>query len=273
LAIATGSHNTGAGIRTGKDYERNSNFQASPNTGPGQAVGPCRGCTTTTTPPSGAARRSVRPAEPLLGVALTWSSHTYAGNANHAHCQSPTRPSRPVTRASLRRELQVGLWPRSRHEIDMPFFTGAVSISSPTPWAKILTGDAFHNIGSTTPLTEESVRHTGTKLVNPWTHLGMRGSFETWRKVIPRCKSNVQLEWHAPNGLRPNSSFSESTNPFGRPAVHEVDTTPALRRGCGEHLGRTGRTVRPRFFAVRSGAGSSVTAPYQRTVATEGCCG
>jgi hypothetical protein len=103
--------------------------------------------------------------------------------------------------------------------------------------------------------------------------LGVRGSLEFWR-VFPEVHSeNFNL-----NGLAhkmvfdADYSFSESNQPLSAvPTFNEFDdnSQEQFRRRLllNTYGGILPPQFDPRFFAVRSGAGSSVTAPYNELVA------
>lgn len=213
-------------------------------------------------------------AEPLLGGAFTWSSHTYAGYANQQIANQPTDPLDLYTVLPFEGNGS-GLVASTRHEIDMPFQLGPINfvpyaLGEDTYW-----GDAFHNVGSTTPLDGRIFSATQINegaLNRLYGTLGMRGSFEMWR-TFPQ----VQSELFNLNGMAhkmvfdANYSFSESTQPLSAvPQYNEFDDNAQEQFRRRLLVNTWGGTLPgqfdPRFFAVRSGTGSSVTAPYNELV-------
>ena len=213
-------------------------------------------------------------AEPLLGGALTWSSHTYAGYANQRIASQSTDPQDLYTVLPFEGN-GGGLVASTRHEIDMPFQLGPINfvpyaLGEDTYW-----GDAFHNINSTTPVNGNIYSSTQIdegSLNRLYGSLGIRGSFEMWRSY-----PQVQSELFNLNGMAhkmvfdANYSYSESTQPLSAvPQYNEFDDNAQEQFRRRLLVNTWGGTLPgqfdPRFFAVRSGAGSSVTAPYNELV-------
>jgi lipopolysaccharide export system protein LptA len=213
-------------------------------------------------------------AEPLFGGLLTWSSHTYAGYANQRIANQPTDPNDLYTVLPFEGNGN-GLVAATRHEIDMPFQIGPVNFVPYALGEEAFWGDAFHNIDSTTPIDG---RIFGATQVNEgslnrlYGSLGMRGSFEMWR-VYP----TVQSDMFNLNGLAhkmvfdADYSFSESNQDLASiPQYNEFDDNSQEQFRRRLLVNTWGGTLpaqfEPRFFAVRSGSGASVTAPYNELV-------
>ncbi len=213
-------------------------------------------------------------AEPLFGGVLTWSSHTYAGYANQQIATKPTDPNDLYTVLPFEGNGS-GLVASSRHEIDMPFQLGPINfvpyaLGEDTYW-----GDAFHNIDSTTPVDGRifsAMQVDEGSLNRLYGSLGMRGSFEMW-KTYPQ----VQSELFNLNGMAhkmvfdANYSYSESSQPLSAvPQYNEFNDNAQEQFQRRLLVNTWGGTLPeqfdPRFFAVRSGAGASVTAPYNELV-------
>ena len=213
-------------------------------------------------------------AQPLLGGALTWSSHTYAGYANQRIASQPTDSNDLYTVLPFEGNGS-GLVASTRQEIDMPFQLGPINfvpyaLGEDTYW-----GDAFHNIDSTIPLAGNIYSSTQVdegSLNRLYGSLGMRGSFEMWR-AYPQ----VQSELFNLNGMAhkmvfdANYSLSESSQPLSAVPQYNEFNDNAQEQFQRRLLVNTWGGALPeqfdsRFFAVRSGAGASVTAPYNELV-------
>ncbi len=213
-------------------------------------------------------------AEPLLGGALTWSSHTYAGYANQAIASRPTDSNDLYTVLPYEGNGS-GLVASTRHEIDMPFQIGPINfvpyaLGEDTYW-----GDAFHNIDSTVPIDGRIFSSTQVdegSLNRLYGSLGLRGSFE-----MSRTYPQVQSELFNLNGMAhkmvfdANYSFSDSTQPLAAvPQYNEINDNAQEQFQRRLLVNTWGGTLPPqydpRFFAVRSGAGASVTSPYNELV-------
>src|SRR5262249_25165641 len=133
----------------------------------------------------------------------------------------------------------------------------------------------FHNIDSTVPVDGRIFSSTQIdegSLNRLYGSLGARASIEFW-KTFPEVHSeNFNL-----NGLAhkmvfdADYSFSSSNQPLNLiPQYNEFDDTSQdqFRRGLlvNTYGGILPPQFDPRFFAVRSGAGSSATAPYNELV-------
>ncbi|HEY2252072.1 MAG TPA: hypothetical protein VGH74_13460, partial [Planctomycetaceae bacterium] len=122
-------------------------------------------------------------AEPLLGGALTWSSHTYAGYANQRIASPSTDPNDVYTVLPFEGNGS-GLVASTRHEIDMPFQLGPINVVPYALGEDTYWGDAFHNIDLATPVNGRIFSSTQVdegSLNRLYGSLGMRGSFEMWR--------------------------------------------------------------------------------------------
>lgn len=215
-------------------------------------------------------------AEPLFGGLLTWTSHTYAGYATQRIADRPTDPQDLYTVLPFEGNGN-GLVVATRHEIDMPLQFGPFHFVPYALGEEAYWGDAFHNVDSTTPIDG---RIYGATQVNEgslnrlYGSLGMRGSLEMWR-TYPW----VQSDMFNLNGLAhkmvfdANYSYSEANQGLGSiPQYNEFDdnSQEQFRRRLlfNTWNGTLPAQFDPRFFAVRSGAGASVTAPWNELVDT-----
>jgi lipopolysaccharide export system protein LptA len=213
-------------------------------------------------------------AEPLFGGLLTWSSHTYAGYAQQRIADQPTDPQDLYTVLPFEGNGQ-GLVAATRHEIDMPFQLGALHVVPYALGEEAFWGSAFHNIDSPTPVDG---RIFGSTQVNEgslnrlYGSLGARASLEMW-KTFPEVQSDV-FNLH---GLAhkmvfdADYSFSTSNQALGLvPQYNEFDDNAQeqFRRRLlvNTYDGTLPPQFEPRFFAVRSGAATGVTTPYNELV-------
>jgi hypothetical protein len=213
-------------------------------------------------------------AEPLFGGLLTWTSHTYAGYATQKIAATPTDPNDLYTVLPFEGNGS-GFVAATRHELDMPFDLGPFHFVPYALGEEAFWGDAFHNIDSTTPIDG---RIYGATQINEgslnrlYGSLGMRGSLEMWQ-AFPQ----VQSDMFNLNGLAhkmvfdADYSYSESDQPLGLiPQYNEFDDNAQeqFRRRLlfNTYGGMLPPQFDPRFFAVRSGSGASVTAPYNELV-------
>jgi hypothetical protein len=193
--------------------------------------------------------------EPLLGGWLNWSSHTSAAYATLEPAAAPTDPADLFTPLPYYVSAD-GLVAMTRHELSLPFNVGALKLS---PYA--MGEAAFWSDG----FTQESVdRFYG--------RAGVRGSLLFWR-VFPYVQSDV----FNLSGLAHKMLFDfdygwadSSRNLDEIPQWNEFDDDAQDR--FRERLlvntfgGVLPAEFDPRFYAVRSGAGLGVTAPYHELV-------
>jgi lipopolysaccharide export system protein LptA len=193
--------------------------------------------------------------EPLFGGWLNWSSHTSAAYATLEPAAAPTDPADLFTPLPYYVSAD-GLVAMTRHELSMPFNVGALKLS---PYA--MGEAAFWSDG----FTQESVdRFYG--------RAGVRGSLLFWR-VYPYVQSDV----FNLSGLAHKMLFDfdygwadSSRNLDEIPQWNEFDDDAQER--FRERLlvntfgGVLPAEFDPRFYAVRSGAGLGVTAPYHELV-------
>lgn len=214
-------------------------------------------------------------AEPLFGGLLTWSNHSYVGYATQRIASQPTDPNDLYTVLPFEGNGN-GVVASTRHELDMPFQLGALNIVPYALGEETFWGDAFHNVDINTPIDG---RVFGSTQVNDgsmnrlYGSLGVRGSMEMW-KIYPQ----VQSDLFNLNGLAhkmvfdADYSYSQSNQALSSvPQYNEFDDNAQeqFRRRLlvNTYGGVLPAQFDPRFFAVRSGAGSTVTAPYNELVA------
>lgn len=213
-------------------------------------------------------------AEPLFEGRLTWTSHTYAGYATQQIADRPTNSADLYTVLPFEGNGS-GVVASTRHELDMPFQFGPVNFVPYALGEEAFWGDAFRNIDSSTPIDG---RIYGATQINEgslnrlYGSLGMRGSTEMWRTY-----PTVQSDMFNLNGLAhkmvfdANYSYSESNVALANvPQYNEFDDNAQeqFRRRLlfNTWNGALPAQFDPRSFALRSGAGASVTAPYNELV-------
>ncbi|MBI3862669.1 MAG: hypothetical protein HY290_12335 [Planctomycetia bacterium] len=213
-------------------------------------------------------------AEPLFGGLVTWSSHTYAGYATQKIADQPTDPQDLYTVLPFEGNGS-GLVAATRHELDLPLNLGPFHFVPYALGEEAFWGSAFHNVNSTTPLDGRIYGATQVddgSLNRLYGSLGVRGSFEMWR-VYP----SVQSDLFNLNGLAhkmvfdADYSYSEATEALGKvPQYNEFDDNSQEQFRRRLLVNTWGGTLpaqfEPRFFAVRSGSGANVTAPYNELV-------
>ncbi|MEX2288503.1 MAG: hypothetical protein WD648_15505 [Planctomycetaceae bacterium] len=193
--------------------------------------------------------------EPLLGGLLTWSSHTSAAYANLRPGESPTDPLDIYTPLPYVADVGVAVL-MSRHEVDAPFSLGPLHV---VPYA----------MGEGAFWSED---FAGDELDRVIGQAGIRSSILAWR-VYPYVRSRIfNLNGLAHKILfEADYSFTDSSEGLaGIPQYNEFDDD-AQERFRNRFLTNTfGGTlppvVEPRFYAVRTGAGSAVTVPYHELI-------
>lgn len=200
--------------------------------------------------------------EPLLGGLATWSSHSSIGYGRIGQADAPYDPTDPFQPLESpftplpMFEDSAGLVAMTRHELDMPFNVGPVNV---VPY---LLGEAAH--------WEEDV--TQSQLSRLYGSAGVRASLMFW-KAMPHIQSSVL----GLNGLAHKMVFDldyyyaqASEDLSSIPQYNEFDDNaqerfrerfPLLEFG-----GALPIELDPRLYALRSGAGRSVTAPYHELV-------
>lgn len=193
--------------------------------------------------------------EPLANGLLNWSSHTSAAYATLEPAAAPTDPNDLYSPLPYYTSAD-GLVAMTRHELSMPFDVGPVKLS---PYA--LGEAAFWSDG----FTEQSIdRFYG--------RAGIRGSILFWR-VFPYVNSDIfNLSGLAHKMLFDfDYGYAESSRDLSEiPQWNEFDDDAQERFRERLLVNTFGGTLPPefdpRFFAVRTGAGGSVTAPYHELV-------
>ncbi len=168
-----------------------------------------------------------------------------------------------------------GIVATTRHELDMPFQIGPMHFTSYALGDETYWGDAYRNIDSPNAVDGRifsSTQINEGSMNRLYGSLGTRASVEMWR-IYPE----VHSEEFNLNGLAhkmvfdADYSFSESNQALNTvPQYNEFDDNAQeqFRRRLlvNTYENALPPQFDPRFFAVRSGAGASVTAPYNELV-------
>lgn len=200
--------------------------------------------------------------EPLLGGWLSWSSHSMAGYAQLHQADSPPDPVADRFNAlPYYANLNGGL-AMTRHELSAPLDFGPFNLV-PYAW-----GEAA---GWTNSTSGDSI----SRLVGS---VGVRGSIQ-FAKYMPQVQNRIlglnglahkmvfDLDWSL---TETNRSLNDSLGNPLIPQWNEFDDNSQERFRQRLLVNTFGGTLPPQFdpraFAVRSGAGSSVTSPWHELV-------
>ncbi len=194
--------------------------------------------------------------EPLFGGAMTWTQHSWLANARLRTVQDPGPTIDPFFNPLPWDINSQGTIASTKHQIDAPFNLGPVIV---VPYA----------LGEVTYWEEGPAGDSVTRLYGS---AGVRSSL-MFTKYMPEVQSNI----FNLNGLVHKSLFevdyyySESnTDLTDVPIYNEFNDNS--QEEFTRHListtygGVAPPTVDPRFYALRTGAARSVTAPYHELV-------
>ena len=194
-------------------------------------------------------------AEPLMNGLFTWSSHTSAGYYRLRPGDAPSDPADTFSPLPFAANAS-GAVLMTRHELDMPFSLGPVhvvpyALGEAAYWGEDLTGsDIDRFVGSA----------------------GVRASLLFWR-VFPTVRSDIFNLSGLAHKARWELDYSwtdSSRNLAGIAQYNEFDDNSQER--FRERLltntfgGVLPAQFAPRFYAVRSGVGRSVTSPYHELI-------
>lgn len=193
--------------------------------------------------------------EPLLNNLVNWSHHSWAGYGHIKPATPPTNPEDTFTPLPYFPNVQ-GLVTGTRHELSLPFQLGAVKVS---PYAL---GEAAY--------WQQDM--TANDLSRLYGSAGVRASLEFWR-AMPEIQSSIL----GLNGLAhkvvldADYSYSRSSQSLADIPQYNAFDEDAQERFRERFLdleygGTLPPQFDPRFYAVRAGAGQSVSAAYQELV-------
>ena len=193
--------------------------------------------------------------QPLLNDAVTWSSHSWIGHGHIRPAQAPTDPNDTFTALPYLPDVQ-GLVTGTRHEFSLPFQVGPVKVA---PYA----------LGEAAYWQQDMTANDRSRLYGS---AGVRASVEFWR-AVPEIQSSIL----GLNGLAhkvvldADYSYSRSSQSLADIPQYNAFDEDAQERFRERFLalefgGALPAQFDPRFYAVRAGAGQSVTAAYQELV-------
>jgi lipopolysaccharide export system protein LptA len=193
--------------------------------------------------------------EPIPGTPILWTMHSSAGYANLNPAVAPTKPGDTFT--ALPYVANVGgVVTMSRHELSLPMNLG------PAIFAPYVMGEAAY-------WDEELTGQDLNRLVGT---AGVRGSLSMW-KVFPFVRSTI----FNLSGLAHKMTFdfdysiTDSSEDIGRIAQYNDLDDNAQERfrqrfPVNTFGGAVPAVLNPRQYAIRSGAGSLVSAPWHELV-------
>lgn len=193
--------------------------------------------------------------QPILGDWLNWSSHSYAAYATLDPAQAPTDPNDLYSPLPYVTSAD-GLVAMTRHEVTAPFNLGPIKMSPYALGEAAFWGDSF---------TNQSIDRF-------YVRAGLRGSLTAWR-VYPYVNSDI----FNLTGLAHKMVFdfdygwADSSRDLSEiPQWNEFDDDAQERFRERLLVNTFGGVLPPefdpRFYAVRSLTGTSVTAPYHELV-------
>lgn len=201
--------------------------------------------------------------QPLLNGLVTWSSHTSAGYGRLRPADAPSDPNDVFDPLPYYGADVGGAVLMTRHELDLPFDVGPVRL---VPYV----------MGEAAYWSEDSQGESIDRLLGTG---GIRGSVMVWR-IFPYVWSRI----FNLNGLAhkmvfdADYSLTDVSRPLDEiPQYNEFDENSQERfrqrflvntfgSGGLPPIGGLPPEFDPRFYAVRSGAGRTVTAPYHELV-------
>ncbi len=193
--------------------------------------------------------------KPLLNGFATWSSHSSIGYGRLQNANPPTDPNDLFSPIPYMNDVS-GVVAMTRHGIVAPFNIGALNITpfawgEAAYWGEDLTGNSLGRLAGSA---------------------GVRSSLSFW-KVFPYVNSRIlNLNGLAHKiRLEGEYSYTESSADLGRIAQYNQIDDNAQERFRTRLLTNTfggilPNTFDPRLFAVRTGAGSSITTPYNELI-------
>ena len=193
--------------------------------------------------------------QPLLNDTVSWSSHSWVGYGHIRPAQAPTDPNDTFSPLPYFPDVQ-GLVTGTRHELSVPFELGPLKIA---PYA----------LGEAAYWQQDMTEQDRSRLYGS---AGVRTSVEFWR-AMPEIRSSIL----GLNGLAHKvvvdadysySRSSESLSDIPQYNAFDEDAQERFRERFLdlEFGGALPAQFDPRSYAVRTGAGRSVTAGYQELV-------
>jgi lipopolysaccharide assembly outer membrane protein LptD (OstA) len=193
--------------------------------------------------------------EPFFNGFLNWSSHSSAGYANLKPADAPTDPAEVFAPLPYMTNAS-GAVLMSRHELSVPFEVGPINF---VPYA----------MGEAAYWSEDFTNQDINRFVGS---AGIRSSLLFWRPYYGVHNRILGLNGLAHKVLfEAEYSYTDASESFNNiPQYNEFDENSQER--FRERLltntfgGILPAIFEPRYYAIRSGAGSSVTSPYHELV-------
>lgn len=196
--------------------------------------------------------------EPILNNFINYSSHSSVGYGVMNPASPPTDPQEVFTPLPYMNS-ESGIVAQTRHQLEAPFNLGELKV------APFILGEAAYWGDSL----------TGTPVSRLYGRAGVRASI-TMQRVFPLVHSDI----FNLNGLAHKSQFdfeyamSGATHTYTNIAQYnEIDDNAQerfrMRFVQDTYGGVLPAQVDPRFYAIRTGAGATVTAPYSELVANQ----
>lgn len=196
--------------------------------------------------------------EPILGNRINYSSHSSAGYATMNPASPPTDPTEVFTPLPYM-ALGSGAVAQTRHEFEAPFELGALKLAPYVLGEAAYWGDSL----------------TGGPLSRLYGRGGVRASI-SFQRVFPEVRSDI----FNLNGLAHKSNWDgeyaisgSNQNLANISQWNEIDDNAQerfrMRLVQDTFGGALPVQFDPRFYAVRTGAGATVTAPYGEMVANQ----
>ncbi|HEY0984163.1 MAG TPA: hypothetical protein VGE80_18650, partial [Schlesneria sp.] len=193
--------------------------------------------------------------EPLLNEMLNYSSHSSAGYGISNLAAAPTDPNDVATPLPWMINGQ-GVVAQTRHQLELPFSLGALRLAPFVLGEAAFWGDSFN----------------GDSVSRLYGRAGLRGSI-SFQRIMPGIQSDIfNLNGIAHKSLvAAEYGFASSNQALNNIAQWNEFDDNAQERFRMRFVTNTFGGVLPvqfdpRFYAVRQGAGSTVTAPYSELV-------
>ena len=190
--------------------------------------------------------------QPLFGN-LTWSSHSSVGYADQERGRPPTDPNEPFTNLNMPyHQNGEGLVTMTRHQLDAPFMLGAINFNpfimgEAAYWDEGLVEDEIDRYLLSTGVQA----HLSASRVLPF----VRDEF--WGLNGLAHKADTYLEYRYTDSSRDLNQINQ---------FNEIDENAQERFRTRYPIqifpGITPDEFDPRFYALRTGAGLWVSAPY-----------
>ncbi len=194
--------------------------------------------------------------QPLLDDWLTWSSHSMVGYGRLQRAEPPFDPAQDPFRPLPFFPNVDGLVAMTRHELDMPFMVGPVNIvpyvlGEAAYWGQDFTRDDLSRLYGSAGVRASLMM---TKAM-PWVHSRVFGLNGLAHKMIFDMDYSISEASQDLTSIPQYNQFDDNSQERFRERFVELEFGGVLPP-----------TFESRYYAVRSGAGRSVTDPYHELV-------